>query len=130
MAYGSILIVSQEVSFARALQITLVAKGYEVTNTTSIDDAVRLSDSGKYDLVLLDDDTSPATTLRACREIRAYSDTGIIVVSEETSKEARARAIDAGADTYVSKPFGVAEIFSGVRKNMRRVRVNSEVLVS
>jgi DNA-binding response OmpR family regulator len=132
MTEGSILVVSEEVSFGRVLRITLAAKGYKVTNMKNVGDAVRLGDSGKYDLILLDSDVLSASAIEACREIRACSDMGIMVVSGETSEEEKAQAIGAGADTYLPKPFGVAEIFSAVRRNIHRVRVtvNSEVLVS
>jgi two-component system KDP operon response regulator KdpE len=123
MTEGSILVVSEEVSFGRVLRITLAAKGYKVTNTKSVGDAVKLSDSGKYDLVLLDSDASSASAIEACREIRACSDLAIIIVSGDKSEEEKARAIRAGASAYIPKPFGATEIFTGVRENMRKVMV-------
>ena len=124
---GSILVVSNEVSFSRALRIMLAAKGYEVTNTTSIEDAIVLGDSGRFDLVLLDSDTSCESAAEACQAIRACSDAAIIVVSGDNSDAGKSRTIRAGANAYMSKPFGVTEMFAAVREHSRRrlVTVNS-----
>jgi two-component system KDP operon response regulator KdpE len=130
MSEGSILVVSNEASIARALRLTLAAKGYEVTTAESTTEAIDLSGAGKHDLVLLDNDGSGAT-LEACRQIRARSDMAIIVISSDNSEEKKARAILAGADRYIAKPFGVEEIFAGVCANMRKVKTTpSQVLVS
>jgi DNA-binding response OmpR family regulator len=120
MVEGSILVISNEQGIARSLKITLAAKGYEVTNAYNIDEAVRLTGSRKHDLVLLDSDFSSATAIDACRELRASSDTAIVVISSDNSAEKRARAIMAGADAYIAKPFGVAEIFAGVEACLRK----------
>jgi DNA-binding response OmpR family regulator len=116
MSDGTILVVSNELSFARTLRIILAAKGYEVVNTASVDDAVRPSDFCEYDLVLLDNDTSFPTTVEACREIRACSDVAIVIISSDNSEETKSRAFLAGANAYIPKPFGVAEIFASARE--------------
>jgi len=123
MSEGCILVVSKEPSISRALRITLAAKGYQVTNLECVDDVVRQRDAWKYDLVLLDNDTSSASTLDACREIRACSDMAIIVMSGDNSEEKKAHAILAGADAYIPKPFGVDEVFARVQANLRKVRI-------
>jgi two-component system KDP operon response regulator KdpE len=125
MSEGSILVVSKEPSIVRALRITLAAKGYEVTNLESVEDVVRQSDSWKYDLVLLDNDTSSASTTEACRGIRACSDMAIIIMSGENSEEKKAHAILAGADAYIPKPFGVEEILARIRANIRKVKISA-----
>ena len=132
MNEGSILVVSEEPSIARVLRITLAAKGYEVTNVASVDDVVRHGGSRKYDLVLLDNDTSSASTAETCRKIRACSDMAIIIMSGDNSEEKKAHAILAGADAYIPKPFGVDEVFARIRANIRKVRVtvSSRVLVN
>ena len=131
MREGSILVVSNEVSITRALRLTLAARGYEVTTAESVTEAVDLSGAGKHDLVLLDNDGSPAT-IDAFRQIRARSDMGIIVISSDSSEAKKARAILAGADGYIAKPFGVADIFALVCANTRNAKTapHSGVLVS
>jgi two-component system KDP operon response regulator KdpE len=132
MTKGSILVISNEMNISRALRITLVAKGYEVTNTRTVAEAVDLSESAKHDLILLDNDSSSATATKACREIRACSAAAIIIMGSDTSEEKKAHAILAGADSYMPKPFGVAQIVASVRANMRKDETKSSlgVLVS
>jgi two-component system, OmpR family, KDP operon response regulator KdpE len=122
MSEGSILVVSREPSIARALRITLEAKGYEVTNLDSVDDVIKRS-SRNDDLVLLDNDTSALSATAACREIRACSDIAIIILSGENSEEKKAHAISAGADAYILKPFGVEEVFARVQASLPKVRI-------
>ena len=131
MREGSILVASNEVSVARALRLTLSAKGYKVTTAESVAEAVDLSETGKHDLILLDND-GLAAALEACRQIRARSDMAIIIMSSDNSEDKRARAIRAGADGHIAKPFGVADIFAVVCASARtgRVAADPEVLVS
>jgi two-component system KDP operon response regulator KdpE len=124
MSEGSILLVSNEFGIARALRLTLAAKGYEVTTVESLAEAVELSESGKRDLVLLDCESS-AATLEACREIRACSDVAIVVVSSDGSEDKRARASLAGADDYVLKPFGINEITGSISANIHKSKTAS-----
>jgi two-component system KDP operon response regulator KdpE len=132
MTKGSILVISNEMNISRALRITLAAKGYKVTNTRTVTEAVNLSESAKHDLILLDNDSSSSTATEACREIRACSAAAIIIMGSETSEEKKAHAILAGADSYMPKPFGVAQIFADVRAIMRKNKAMSDlgVLVS
>ena len=129
MREGSILVVSNEVSIARSLRLTLAAKGYQVTTSESAAEAIDLSASGKHDLVLLDNDGSIAA-LEACRQIRARSGMAIVIISSDNSEDKKARAMLAGADGYIAKPFGVADIFALVGASARHVKKShSEVLV-
>ena len=87
-------------------------------------EAAELSEFGKRDLVLLDYDSS-ASTLEACRKIRACSDVAIIVVSADRSEDKKARAILAGADDYVLKPFGINEIVGSIGTHMHKSKTAS-----
>jgi two-component system KDP operon response regulator KdpE len=131
MSDTSVLVVSNEASIARALHLTLAAKGYEVASVESGAEAIELSGTGKYSLALLDDDGS-AEALDACRQIRARSDMAVIIISSDDSEEKKARAILAGANGYVAKPFGVADIFAVVCAGMPKEKApaGSAVLVS
>jgi len=123
MSEGSILIVCEEPSVVRAAQVTLAAKGYEVANISSIEEVLRLKNPEQYDLLLLDSDTFPSSTASVCRQIRACGDMAIIVMSGDDSEETKTQAILAGADAYLPKPFGVAEMFTRVRANIRKTRL-------
>ena len=130
MREGSILVVSNEVSIARALRLTLMAKGYKVTTAESATEAVDLSMSAKHDLVLLDSDASAGSALDACRQIRARSDMAIIIISSDNSEDKKARAILAGADGYIAKPFGVVDIFTLVGANTHNIKIAANATVS
>jgi two-component system KDP operon response regulator KdpE len=125
MSEGSIVVVSREPGISRALCLTLAAKGYEVTNVESVDDVFRQSHARRYDLVLLDNDTSTAPPAETCREIRACSDMGIVIISGDHSEEKKLKAILAGADAYIAKPFGVEEVFAGIRAAIGKARITT-----
>jgi DNA-binding response OmpR family regulator len=118
---GRILIVDDEPHIRRILRVTLVAKGYEVKEAQSGEDALMLLRSEKCDLLLLDINMPGITGLELCRNLRSNSDTmDVAVVVMSTGEEHRAKALDAGANDYLSKPFGVAQVFSCVELNLRR----------
>lgn len=96
----------------------LATKGYEVADASSGEDALKRVRSEKYDLVLLDNWLPGITGIEVCREIRAGSDITIIVMS--AGYDVRAHALQAGANDYLRKPFGVSELFACVQSNMRK----------
>lgn len=122
MNEGSIFIVSNDDGIARALQITLAAKGYRVRNTRNIDDALPRIGSVQCDVVLFDGDSSPCTSTEACRKIRDCSDVSIVIMGSDSSPEARMAAMRAGADAYIGKPFGILDIFAMIRANLHTSR--------
>ena len=118
---GRILIVDDEPHIRRILRVVLAAKGYEVMEAEHGDDALELIRSEKCDLTLLDINMPGITGLDLCRKLRSSSDLmEAIVVVMSTGEEHRARALDAGADDYLSKPFGVTQVFSCVELNLKR----------
>jgi two-component system, OmpR family, KDP operon response regulator KdpE len=119
---GRILIVDDEPHIRRILRVTLAAKGYEVMEAESGEDALTtLMHVGKCDLILLDINMPGITGLELCRKVRSRSDLrDVIVVVMSTGEEHRDRALDAGANDYLSKPFGVAQVFSCLESNLSR----------
>jgi DNA-binding response OmpR family regulator len=118
---GRILIVDDEPQIRRILRVTLAAKGYEVLEAESGEDAWTLLHSGKCDLMLLDINMPGITGLELCRNLRSSSDRmDMTVVVMSTGEEHRAKALDAGADDYLSKPFGITQVFSCVESNLHR----------
>ena len=102
--------VDDEPQIRRIMRAVLVAKRYEVTEAECGEDALKLIHSEKYDLILLDINMPGITGIEVCKQVRARSDIPIIVMS--AGEENRARALDAGANDYLKKPFGVSDIFS------------------
>jgi DNA-binding response OmpR family regulator len=116
-----ILIVDDEPQIRRILRVTLAAKGYEVMEAASGEDALTLMRSKKCDLLLLDINMPGITGLEVCRNLRGSADrVGVAVVVMSTGEEHRAKALDAGADDYLSKPFGITQVFSCVESNLQR----------
>jgi DNA-binding response OmpR family regulator len=118
---GRILIVDDEPHIRRILRVALAAKRYEVTEAESGEDALTLMHSGKCDLLLLDINMPGITGLELCRNLRSTSDLmDVAVVVMSTGEEHRAKALDAGADDYLSKPFGIMQVFSCVESNLKQ----------
>ncbi len=119
---GRILIVDDEPNIRRILHISLAAKGYEVMEAESGEDALTaLTQTGKCDLMLLDINMPGITGLELCKKLRSSSNLkDVVVVVMSTGEEHRARALDAGANDYLSKPFGVTKIFACVELNLKR----------
>ena len=105
-----ILVVDDEPQIRRIMRAVLVAKRYDVTEAECGEDALKLISSDKYDLMLLDINMPGITGIEVCREVRTSSDIPIIMMS--AGEENEARSLDAGANDYLKKPFGVSEIFS------------------
>ncbi len=120
MGMGHILVVDDEPQIRRVMRTTLVAQGYEVSDARTGDDALELIRSEKYDLVLLDVNMPGISGLEACREIRRCSELPIIMVTVRGSERDKVQALDAGADGYVTKPFGISELMARIRAVLRR----------
>ena len=115
-----ILVVDDEPQIRRILRITLAAKGYEVLVAESGEDALVQMRSKKCDLMLLDINMPGITGLELCRNLRGSSDRmEMTVVVMSTGEEHRAKALNAGADDYLSKPFGITQVFSCVESHLK-----------
>jgi two-component system KDP operon response regulator KdpE len=108
--------VDDELQIRRIMRAVLVAKGYEVMEAECGEEALRLIRSEKYDLILLDINMPGITGVEVCVEVRTRSDIPIIIMS--AGEENKARALDAGANDYLKKPFGISQIFSCVELHL------------
>ncbi|HTC65139.1 MAG TPA: response regulator transcription factor [Candidatus Saccharimonadales bacterium] len=121
MSEGRILAVDDESQIRRVVRTTLTSNGYEVTEAVNGEDALRLVRSSEFDLVLLDMNMPEKSGLETCREIRAFgSNPAIIMVTVRDSETDKVEALDAGADGYVTKPFGISELLARIRSVLRR----------
>ena len=135
MNVAKILVVDDEPQMRRALRVSLNAHGHEVVEAVSGEEALRKLDAEPCDFVLLDLNMPGVGGMAACRTIRAGSEVPIIVVSIRGSEQDKVAALKAGADDYVTKPFGVPELLARVeavarRKPVIRKRVKALVLGS
>lgn len=118
---GRILVVDDEPQIRRVLRNTLSGQGYEVFDARTGEEALLAIRDQRFDLVLLDMNMPGMGGLAACREIRAGSDAAIVMLTVRDSEQDKVTALDAGADDYVTKPFGMPELLARIRAALRRL---------
>ncbi len=123
-----ILVVDDEPQIRRVLRTALAAGGYTMIEARTAEEALgRLRDE-RPELVVLDINMPGIGGLEGCREIRETSDVPIIMLSVRGSERDKIRALDAGADDYVVKPFSAQELLARIRANLRRYAQSEENL--
>jgi len=115
-----VLIVDDEPQLLRALGITLRAFSYEVHTAATGADALACAARQRLDLVILDLGLPDLEGTAVIRALRGWTSVPIIVLSARTDSHDKVDALDAGADDYVTKPFGLAELRSRIRAVLRR----------
>jgi two-component system KDP operon response regulator KdpE len=123
---GNILVVDDEAQIARVLKTALSSHGYGVRTASDGDEAIQLMKEWAPDLVITDLRMPNLDGLGLCKHIRAKSKLPIIVLSVKGEERTKVEALDAGADDYVTKPFGVAELLARVRAALRRASAPDE----
>ena len=115
-----ILIVDDEPAMVGAISALVGSAGHQVVTAYDGDTALRRVAEESPDLILLDLAMPGRDGVDVCREVRRTSDVPIIVLTGETDELAKVEALDAGADDYVTKPFGRQELLARIRAVMRR----------
>ncbi|MFG3600388.1 response regulator [Micromonospora chersina] len=116
-----ILVVDDEPQILRALRINLRARGYEVQVAETGTAALKTAASHPPDLVVLDLGLPDLDGVEVIRGLRGWTTVPIIVLSGRAGSEDKVSALDAGADDYVTKPFGVDELLARIRAVTRRL---------
>jgi len=127
MMNATILIVDDEPQIRRVMKTTLTSQGYAVIESPTGDDALEKIRINKPDLVLLDVNMPGRSGLDTCREIRESSDVPIIMLTVRNTERDKVQALDAGADDYVVKPFGIEELMARIRAALRRASPSESV---
>jgi DNA-binding response OmpR family regulator len=122
----SVLVVEDDEGIASALVRGLRREGYDVTWASTAAQAER---SMPAHVVILDLGLPDRDGLELCRTLRASSDAAILVVTARADEFDRVAALDVGADDYVVKPFGFAELFARIRAVLRRTQPTDDVIV-
>jgi len=123
MSAGRILVVDDEPQIRRVMRTTLVANGYEMAEVRSGEDALEKLRNERYDLVLLDVNMPGLGGIATCRAIRSERqglDLAIIMLTVRSDERDKVEALDAGADDYVTKPYGTPELLARIRAALRR----------
>jgi two-component system, OmpR family, KDP operon response regulator KdpE len=122
----SILVVDDEAALRKVIRASLASGGYTVEEVGTGNDAVGLLQRRSFDLVLLDINMPGLNGLEACRKIRSIApNTGIVMVTVRDAEEDKVRALEAGADDYVTKPFRFRELVARIGAVLRRTRRHS-----
>ncbi|WP_439659106.1 response regulator [Lentzea sp. HUAS TT2] len=116
----SVLVVDDEPQIVRALRINLSARGYDVMTAYDGRSALGVAVAGKPDVVVLDLGLPDIDGVDVIAGLRGWSTIPIIVLSARTDSSAKVEALDAGADDYVTKPFGMDELLARLRAAVRR----------
>ena len=120
MIAATILVVDDEPQIRRVLRSTLTSQGYVIIDAKTGEEGVESVRKNKPDLVLLDVNMPGMGGIEACREIRRSSDALIIMLTVRNAERDKVLALDAGADDYVVKPFGIEELLARIRSALRR----------
>jgi len=120
MTSATILVVDDEPQIRRVMRTNLTSHGYTVLEARSGEEALEKLRSERPDLILLDINMPGIGGLEACREIRDLSDVPIVMLTVRNTERDKVRALDAGADDYVVKPFGMEELLARIRAALRR----------
>ncbi|HYL75417.1 MAG TPA: response regulator transcription factor [Bryobacteraceae bacterium] len=126
MSAGRILVVDDEPQIRRVMRMTLTGEGYEVEDARTGEDALEKLREGRYDLMLLDWNLPGMGGLETCRQVRASSDIAIIMLTIRNAEQDKVHALDAGADDFITKPFGMPELLARIRAALRRMPLAPE----
>ncbi|MEU8135037.1 response regulator [Streptodolium elevatio] len=124
-----VLVVDDEPQIVRALAINLKARGYEVDTAANGTQALAAAADHHPDVVLLDLGLPDLDGVEVIRGLRGWTKVPIIVLSARQASNEKVAALDAGADDYVTKPFGMDELLARLRAAVRRSTPEDEVPV-
>ncbi len=120
MSKGSVLVIDNDPQLRRMMRVTLVSQGFEVGDARGGVDGLETLRRARYDIVLLDINMPDISGVQVCREIRSGSDIAIIMLTVRSGERDKTEAFAAGADDFVTKPFGFPELLARMRATLRR----------
>jgi two-component system KDP operon response regulator KdpE len=121
-----ILVVDDEPQITRVLRTSLSAQGYDIRIANSGEMALEIMKDWTPSMIITDLSMPSIDGVELCRKVRAVSQVPILVLSVRDQERQKVEALDAGADDYVTKPFGMNELLARVRANLRRVASEAE----
>jgi DNA-binding response OmpR family regulator len=121
----TVIVADDDPRLLRLVQFNLQQAGYRVLSAPDGSRALRLAETENPDLVLLDIRMPLMDGIEVCRRIRNFSTIPIIMVTAKDSEDDKVAGLDAGADDYLTKPFGAPELMARVRAVLRRAKLYS-----
>src|SRR6202140_1630716 len=118
-----VLVIDDEPQILRALRINLSVRGYEVFTAATGAEALRVAADHRPDVVVLDLGLPDMSGNEVLAGLRGWLNAPVIVLSARTDSSDKVEALDAGADDYVTKPFGMDEFLARLRAAVRRAAV-------
>ncbi len=116
----SILIVDDEPQLRHALALNLGIRGYDIHQATDGEAGIQAAATTHPDLILLDLGLPHLDGMNVLQAVRRWSDVPVVVLTARDDEQMKIRALDAGADDYVTKPFGMNELLARLRAVLRR----------
>jgi two-component system, OmpR family, KDP operon response regulator KdpE len=126
---GRILVIDDEPQITRVLRAALSAQGFDVRTANDPEEGLQVFADWPPDLVISDLMMPGLSGVDVCRAIRAKSTVPILILSVRDHERAKVEALDAGADDYVTKPFGIQELLARVRAHLRRAPERSAAAI-
>lgn len=125
----TVLVVDDDTTLSRTLSINLRARGYAALVAFDGTEALRILRHETVDIVVLDLGLPDMSGVEVLRELRSWSTIPVVVLSARDGSDDKVQALDAGADDYVTKPFGVDELLARLRAALRRANPTEPVTV-
>ena len=123
---AKVLVVDDDSSLLRALRLGLQAGGHQVITAANGEQGISQTALATPDVVVLDLGLPDIDGLAVCKRIRQWSDVPIIILSASGTDDRKVAALDGGADDYVTKPFGMAELEARIRAALRHGKAEPE----
>jgi two-component system KDP operon response regulator KdpE len=120
MNSATILVVDDDSQIRRVMRTALSSHGYTIIEARNGEEALKKVRAERLDLIVLDLNMPDMDGIEVCREIRVVSNLPIIMLTVRNAEKDKVRALDAGADDYVVKPFGIDELLARIRAALRR----------
>ena len=125
----TVLVIEDDTSLRRALRTSLRARSFEVLESPTAEEGLVLVADDRADVVLLDLGLPDLDGIEALRRLRSFSAIPVVVLTARDRQQDKIEALDAGADDYVTKPFGIEELLARLRAALRRVDAPTDPVV-
>lgn len=123
MSTNHVLIVEDDPAIAKSLALSLGVQGYAVTTSHSCAEGLRMAQANRFDCILLDVNLPDGDGFGFCAEIRKRdSQIPVLMLTANVAEESAVRGMEAGADDYIRKPYGIAELSARLRRVLEKAR--------
>jgi two-component system, OmpR family, KDP operon response regulator KdpE len=122
-----ILVIDDEHQILRALRTILIARQFRVSTASTGEEGLALAAANQPDAIILDLSLPDMDGVTVCKRLREWTHTPIVVLSVRDSEQDKVQALDAGADDYLTKPFGIDELLARIRVALRHAASQAQV---